>query len=862
MNMNTTIINIMKRAAAVTLLAVITSAAWAQAQDPIYSDWYGTFAGTAGASGEGRENLIDGDKNTKWCVVGHNFEQNGSIYIEFDTTKPFVPSGYILTTGTDSKQYTGRNPKSWIIRAKKNRADRWETLDTNYLGSDHPTEEIIAFVSGDTKLQDVNSTDYEYKLCTIGNGTEYAPYEITEAYKFFRIDFLETKGSTEFQLSEFQFRGHQLTTDLSTLTSDYTATDNEVLTGTLPSHLKLSIADNAEVTLSGVNIDSSVGPGIDCLGHATLVLANGTTNNVKGAYEYAGIRITDAEMPDDYYGEGFSIMDKSYVLTIKGNGTLNAYGQEGGAGIGSDLRGRCGEINIESGTINAYGSNGGAGIGAGESGHCDEIFIGGTVRAEGGGGGGAGIGSGRALPRMTPSDGQIVQIPDESSCGDIYIKGNVTAIGGAFAPGIGSGATYDENNQSTCGDIKIYRNGTIVTATGNIAPGIGSGYRKSICGDITISNEVTEVKAIKGNSSALYSIGKFDGDFSACGTVTIGGEETGFIPQNPFTYRPGRLMKIIFNANEGTGTMHNMYFSDIDNSTWPLTANTFTRQYYTFGGWNTAADGSGLAYVNQGNIALSTTLYAQWNPINSSMSDGSAYTRTADLDVFSATYTKTLDGERVGKHQAWLVPFDYTINSEDLEKFHFYKINMIANSPSPEVEATDDAVWVFVKRLDAGDVLHGNMPYVYKPLEAVTNYAFTSSKVTLKAKNTGVLAKSETMEDVYSFYATYNNTTATASDPFYYVNMGGGISLGTSVSVGPYRWIIRKTNKYGGTPSYVREMHFVDGEEVAPTGINAHPTLNNEQYSEQWFDLNGSRISGRPSHKGIYIRNGKKVVVK
>ena len=155
--------------------------------------------------------------------MGHNFEQNGSIYIEFDTTKPFVPSGYILTTGTDSKQYTGRNPKSWIIRAKKNRADRWETLDTNYLGSDHPTEKIIAFVSGDTKLQDVNSTDYEYKLCTISNGTEYVPYEITEAYKFFRIDLLETKGSTEFQLSEFQFRGHQLTTDLSTLTSDYWA---------------------------------------------------------------------------------------------------------------------------------------------------------------------------------------------------------------------------------------------------------------------------------------------------------------------------------------------------------------------------------------------------------------------------------------------------------------------------------------------------------------------------------------------------------------------------------------------------------------------------------------------------------------
>jgi hypothetical protein len=176
------------------------------------------------------------------------------------------------------------------------------------------------------------------------------------------------------------------------------------------------------------------------------------------------------------------------------------------------------------------------------------------------------------------------------------------------------------------------------------------------------------------------------------------------------------------------------------------------------------------------------------------LQDGTAYTLTGDAVVKAATYIKTIDEQRVGRHQAWLVPFDYTLTQADTDVFTFYKINMIANSPSPSQEATDE-VWVFLKKLNKGDVLHGNMPYVYKPKAEVTDYAFTTPNATMKAKNTGVIAKTETMEDIYSFYATYNEyTTATTSDPFYYVGIDGNLSLGTAVSVGPLRWIIRKTS--------------------------------------------------------------------
>ena len=32
--------------------------------------------------------------------------------------------------------------------------------------------------------------------------------------------------------------------------------------------------------------------------------------------------------------------------------------------------------------------------------------------------------------------------------------------------------------------------------------------------------------------------------------------------------------------------------------------------------------------------------------------------------------------------------------------------------------------------------------------------------------------------------------------------------------------------------------------------------------SEAWYSLDGVRLSGKPSSKGIYINNGKKVVIK
>ena len=57
--------------------------------------------------------------------------------------------------------------------------------------------------------------------------------------------------------------------------------------------------------------------------------------------------------------------------------------------------------------------------------------------------------------------------------------------------------------------------------------------------------------------------------------------------------------------------------------------------------------------------------------------------------------------------------------------------------------------------------------------------------------------------------------------------------------------------------SNAREINLVFGN---TTGIESID--NPELTIDGWYDLNGRKLQGKPTKKGIYIHNGKKVVVK
>ena len=283
--------------------------------------------------------------------------------------------------------------------------------------------------------------------------------------------------------------------NLQTLTSDVIVQDGDVLTGTLDNDVKISIADGATVTLKGVTIDSYYPgdyewAGLTCQGNATIILAKGTTNTVKGFNEkYPGIFVP--------FGK---------TLTIQGSGTLDASSNGKGAGIGggSGWEFNCGNIIINDGIINATGGTGAAGIGSGQSAECGYITIsGGSVTATGGEGA-AGIGSGN----------------DQASCGNITISGSsVTATGGDEAAGIGSGknsACKDITIANTVGFMKVTKGSgaTYSIGAGNIGTqgtvtvfgveGAVSTSPYTYISGFTINGSGTQVRFSPGNLQATY----------------------------------------------------------------------------------------------------------------------------------------------------------------------------------------------------------------------------------------------------------------------------------------------------------------------------------------------------------------------
>lgn len=91
---------------------------------------------------------------------------------------------------------------------------------------------------------------------------------------------------------------------------------------------------------------------------------------------------------------------------------------------------------------------------------------------------------------------------------------------------------------------------------------------------------------------------------------------------------------ITFNANGGEGSMEPQRFEvGVDTA---LNTNAFTREGYKFIGWNTAADGSGATYADEGAILELTgdiTLYAQWQFWNGWFTDvnGKQYYKDGEL---------------------------------------------------------------------------------------------------------------------------------------------------------------------------------------------------------------------------------------
>lgn len=371
-----------------------------------------------------------------------------------------------------------------------------------------------------------------------------------------------------------------------------------------------------KLTIENINIDVSATEDACALSFTgsgnTLTLIG--TSTLKSGENEPGIRV-----------------ENGTELTISGEGTVNAFGKStvtesnyiNGAGIGvsSDaLSG--GTVRITSGTINATGGYNASGIGVSYG--CSDsttIITGGKVTANGGQGypGIGGFGSTISITDgYVEATGHENHADDEPSTSGLFgdvvniSGGRVVATGGYDNPGIsGYNHAGTEELYTISGDAVVFAgsepNGWDIDDHGNGFKLIIKEYAA-----VFYKSNGPDIRDIGGGQTNLTTTHEMhkpvtEEDIAQYGPLPNGWDSATAGAHVPKSYT------LSYDANGGTGVMSSQAIHA--GATASLSTNEFKREGYTFGGWNSAKDGSGTTYADGADFTMGSaniTLYAQW----------------------------------------------------------------------------------------------------------------------------------------------------------------------------------------------------------------------------------------------------------
>jgi hypothetical protein len=241
----------------------------------------------------------------------------------------------------------------------------------------------------------------------------------------------------------------------------------------------------------------------------------------------------------------------------------------------------------------------------------------------------------------------------------------------------------------------------------------------------------------------------------------------------------------------------------------------------------------------------------------------------------------TRSGLTANAYSTMCLPFSFKAPSACT----FYAFTGIEwNSTNHQWEAT-------ITQQAANATLNAHTPYIFKCAENEATFTSTIATVAASYGDTELSAGAVTAttgdDQAWTFKGTYTAldwTSAAPAEPTYgfstYVpyNEGNtaGIAAGTFVrfvqgaSLAPFRARLlysgdnnilkapRRTSEE--LPQYI-VVRIVDADGTV-TAIGSLNTKTGELNTEGWYTLNGMKLNSMPTQRGIYIHNGKKIMVK
>ena len=241
-----------------------------------------------------------------------------------------------------------------------------------------------------------------------------------------------------------------------------------------------------------------------------------------------------------------------------------------------------------------------------------------------------------------------------------------------------------------------------------------------------------------------------------------------------------------------------------------------------------------------------------------SLDDKTAYTQKSQIDDIDVSYTRNFTNTN---WQAIYLPF--SLKYEDWkDDFEVARINGIRQYDDYNIGSINRTELEVVKMTNDDSVIYPNTPYLIK--------AKTPGEKTLSIENTTVYeSKANSIECStttvqFTFTGTYKVMNFSGIGAYHNCYVLG--STGRNIIEGktfllPYRWFMKideRESVYGIKNNTAKEISIrVVGEETTGIANIQHTSPNTQTY-----DLNGRRVNENNLKPGMFVKNGRKVIIK
>ena len=251
----------------------------------------------------------------------------------------------------------------------------------------------------------------------------------------------------------------------------------------------------------------------------------------------------------------------------------------------------------------------------------------------------------------------------------------------------------------------------------------------------------------------------------------------------------------------------------------------------------------------------------QANPKQLFLTGSESYTQNSQVDGAEVSFTRNF----TKYWEPLYIPFslEYKDWKDDFEVARINGIHQYDDNDDGNIDRT---ILEFVKMKNDDSVIEPNTPYLIK--------AKNSGKKTISVENTTVYEAAAnhiectTTTESFIFTGLYKKLSVWSIPQFAngknYAMYEGNLSeeITTLSNIGPYRWYMTRENRnsvYGiNNNNTAKEISIrVVGEEA--TGI---ANIQHKSPDTQIYDLNGRKVNENNLKPGMYVKNGRKFVVR